>query len=278
METSSSQGVLHLIPTPLTPYDPKAWDPSLLEDAIPPATLRLLCSLRHFIVESEKTALRLLSRLLPPDALDACTLLPLDEHATAAALEEPLALLRQGTSCGLLSEAGMPCIADPGAALVAAAHALRISVNPCGYESAVLSTLAASGLDGQHFEFLGYLPRHPSELLAAIRHIGTLVLRDGATRLFIETPYRNRRLLDACMQGLPSEVSLAAGYALGTSHQKVIMAPLPAWRDLAGLIANDPCVFAVGLPARLPLHMQSVRDMPVRRASKGAPSGRRSSP
>ncbi|MDH7484556.1 MAG: hypothetical protein QHH01_08010, partial [Spirochaetales bacterium] len=78
--------------------------------------------------------------------------------------------------------------------------------------------------------------------------------------------------------GLPSEVNLAAGYALGTPYQKVVMAPLLAWQGLADMIANAPCVFAVGLPARLPLGMQSVRNVPIRRASKGAPSGRRSSP
>jgi Predicted methyltransferases len=246
-----SDGRLFLIPTPLAPYSPRAWEPQRLRDMIAPHILERLRHISLYVVESEKSAIRFLSRLLPQESFDRIRMVLLDEHSTARDLEAPLAALKEGTDCAILSEAGMPCIADPGAALVTAAHRENIRVVPLGTDSSLLLALAASGLNGQQFSFLGYLPVQDDTLRRKLASEGITALRDGAARIFIETPYRNARVLEACKESLPEKLHLCCAAGLGTEEPTVISMPVSMWRSNDSATPQEPAVFCFGLPAML---------------------------
>ncbi len=250
-ERPGSEGRLFLIPTPLAPYSPHAWEPQRLRDMIAPHILERLRHISFYVVESEKSATRFLSRLLPQESFDRIRMVLLDEHSTARDLEAPLAALKEGTDCAILSEAGLPCIADPGAALVAAAHRENIRVVPLGTDSSLLLALAASGLNGQQFNFLGYLPVQDDTLRKKLASEGIAALRDGAARIFIETPYRNARVLEACKESLPEKLHLCCAAGLGTEEPIVISMPVSMWRSNDSAAPQEPAVFCFGLPAML---------------------------
>lgn len=249
-------GSLYLIPTPIVPYDPALWKPALLRAMISPAILDRLFRMTHFIVESEKSALRLLSRILPADRLNELVFMLLDEHSTSNDLNAPLAALKNGNDCALLSEAGMPCIADPGSALVAAAHAENLRVVPMGGESSLMLALAGSGLNGQKFCFLGYLPVREQDLRKMLVAEGTKALSDGAARVFIETPYRNAKTFKACIESLPERLHFSFACALGTQNSLIKSMQVARWRNYLFEPPSQPAVFCFGLPAVLPQPQQ----------------------
>lgn len=249
-------GSLYLIPTPIVPYDPGAWEPAILRTMIAPIILDRLSRITHFIVESEKSALRLLSRLLPAERLNELEFMILDEHSMLDDLNAPLAALQNGNDCALLSEAGMPCIADPGSALVAAAHEKNMRVVPMGGESALMLALAGSGLNGQKFSFLGYLPVHEQDLHKILVSEGTKALSDRAARIFIETPYRNAKTFQACIKSLPEKLSFSFACALGTQNSLIKSMQVARWRNYFFEPPLQPAVFCFGLPVVLPQSRQ----------------------
>lgn len=250
-ETSGSKGRLFLIPTPLAPYSPQSWEPQRVLGMIAPGIFERLNRISLYVVESEKSATRFLSRILLPEQFARISFLPLNEHSTGHDLEAPLAALKEGNDCAILSEAGLPCIADPGAALVAAAHRENIRVVPLGSDSSLLMALAASGLNGQEFSFLGYLPVRDEELRKRLASEGTAALRDGTARIFIETPYRNAKTIEACRESLPEKLHLCCAAGLGTEEPTVISMPVSMWRSNASAAPEQPAVFCFGLPSRL---------------------------
>jgi len=250
-EISDGKGKLFLIPTPLAPYSPQAWEPQRLLGLIAPIILERLRCTFFYVVESEKSATRFLSRILSSEQFAKTSFLPLDEHSTAHDLEAPLAILKSGHDCALLSEAGLPCIADPGAALVSRAHRENINVIPLGGDSSLLIALAASGLNGQKFSFLGYLPVHDGELRKKLSSEGNASLRDGAARIFIETPYRNAKTLQACKESLPEKLHLCLASGLGTELPMIASMSIALWRDHKVTASDQPAVFCFGLPAKL---------------------------
>ncbi len=258
-EETIKTGTLYLIPTPLIPYSPKTWETELLRATMPLKTVERLHKITHFIVESEKSAVHLLSRLLTPEQYSSIIFYPLDEHSSKRDLDAPLEVLAQGKDCAVLSEAGMPCVADPGAALVAAAHRAGVRVFPMGSDSSIIMALAASGLNGQSFTFLGYLPRDGEELHKKLWAEGNASLRDGVSRIFIETPYRNSKTLRACTAALPDAVQLCCAGNLGTDAPFVRSAPVSIWKKEGLEIPELPTVFCFGVSAALP------RRDPVRR-------------
>jgi len=169
-------------------------------------------------------------------------------------------MLLSGTDCGILSEAGLPCIADPGSALVALAHAHSIPVFPLGTESSILLALAASGLNGQKFNFLGYLPIHNDKLHALLKTEGNAALHDDVTRLFIETPYRNEKVLFACLACLPENLYLSVASELGTDQPTIISMSIAQWNATHPSITKQPAVFCFGKPAMLP-HKSGCSDL-----------------
>jgi len=233
------KGTLYLVPNLLDPD-------SAPEAALPAAALARVGILRRFIAEGDKAAWRLLSRVLDPEAARAVSMERLDEHTPLDSLPALIAPLDAGEDVGLISEAGMPCVADPGAALVALAHDRGIRVQGFAGPSSILLALAASGLDGQRFAFLGYLPPDRESRRASLQRIDRGIRAEGATRIFIETPYRNDRLLEDCLDCLSPDARLCVAASLCSAAEKIRSAPVSEWRRKPWAPGKVPAVFLAG--------------------------------
>ena len=158
-----------------------------------------------------------------------------------------LAAALEGHDIGLLSEAGMPAVADPGSSVARAAHELGIAVVPLTGPVSLLLALAASGLNGQNFAFVGYLPQEPAARTQRIRELEALALRTGQTQLFIETPYRNAALQQALLQSLQHNTRLAISRGLTLANAAVRSDTIKGWRAAPGQAEDRlPAVFAIG--------------------------------
>jgi 16S rRNA (cytidine1402-2'-O)-methyltransferase len=153
-----------------------------------------------------------------------------------------------GHDIGLVSEAGMPAVADPGSSVVRAAHDLGLRVVPLAGPVSLLLALAASGLNGQNFAFVGYLPAEPDARRERIRQLEALALKTGQTQLFIETPYRNAAMLQALLQGLQPNTRLAVCSGLTLPDSCVVSKTVKTWKTAspAGPDKDTPAVFAIG--------------------------------
>jgi 16S rRNA (cytidine1402-2'-O)-methyltransferase len=236
------RGTLYLIPNLLDPD-------SIPEATLPAAALARARSIRRFVVEGEKAAWRLLSKLLSPEEAASVRMERLDEHTREDELPALLAPLDEGEDLGLISEAGTPCVADPGAALAALAHDRGFAVAPLVGPSSILLALSASGLDGQRFAFLGYLPPDAAGRKAALSAIDRGIKADGATRIFIETPYRNARLLADCLEVLSPRTRLCVAASLLSASERIRSAPVSAWRQGAWPLGKEPAIFLAGRTA-----------------------------
>lgn len=185
-------GILYLIPVPL--------GPGKCEDVLPAPVLEQVRQLRHFVVEHAKTARAFLKTVEIPIPIQEISLAELNEHTRKEAVAALLAPLLEGHDLGLVSEAGCPAVADPGAELVAQAQAQGIQVVPLVGPSSLLLALMASGLNGQRFAFHGYLPAKDEERQQAIRQLENESRKQRQTQLFIETPYRNKALFEALLK------------------------------------------------------------------------------
>jgi 16S rRNA (cytidine1402-2'-O)-methyltransferase len=158
-----------------------------------------------------------------------------------------LAACLQGHDVGLVSEAGMPAVADPGSSVVRAAHDLGIKVVPLVGPVSLLLAVAASGLNGQNFAFVGYLPTDTTDRAKRIRELEALALKTGQTQLFIETPYRNQALLQALLQTLHPATRLATSAALTLAHEANRSHSVKTWKTKALVLDNrTPTVFLIG--------------------------------
>lgn len=255
----STRGTLYLVPAPL---DFGCDSQAPLTDALPDATLRAASGLTHWVCENAKSTRAYLKRVdaLHPLALplqeQTITELPREVHkkgdhggkGSAVFDARPLlAAALAGHNIGLVSEAGMPAVADPGSSVVRAAHDLGLAVVPLVGPVSLLLALAASGLNGQNFAFVGYLPQDGAERTQRIKALETLAIQSGQTQLFIETPYRNGALLQALVQTLQPNTRLAvsSGLTLQSAHTR--SQPVKQWRQQSsGPDKNTPAVFAIG--------------------------------
>ena len=255
----TSVGALYLIPAPLdfgcTPATP-------LADVMPLATLAVAARLQHWICENAKTTRAYLKRVgeLVPLAQPVQALqlqeLPREVHKKgdhggggAAFDARPLlAPALRGHDIGLVSEAGMPAVADPGSSVVRAAHDLGLPVIPLVGPVSMLLALAASGLNGQNFAFVGYVPQEATERARRIRELEALALKTGQTQLFIETPYRNAALLNALLTALQPGTRLAVSSGLTLVNAQVRSQSVSTWRQSgkAVTVGDLPAVFAIG--------------------------------
>jgi 16S rRNA (cytidine1402-2'-O)-methyltransferase len=154
----------------------------------------------------------------------------------------------QGHDVGLASEAGMPAVADPGSSVVRAAHDLGLKVMPMVGPVSLLLALAASGLNGQNFAFVGYLPQDPLQRQARLQQLEQLALKTGQTQLWIETPYRNAAMLSATLQTLQASTRLCVASGLTLAKQNVRSQTVARWREQAnGPDGDTPAVFAIGI-------------------------------
>ena len=249
------KGLLYLVPAPL---DFGCDSQAALQDAMPQATLVQAARLQHWICENAKSTRAYLKRVseLHPLAAPLQALhmqeLPREVHKKgdhqgdfdARHLLQPAL---DGHDMGLVSEAGMPAVADPGSSVVRAAHALGIGVRPLVGPVSLLLALAASGLNGQSFAFVGYLPASAPERAKRVAEIESLALRSGQTQLFIETPYRNGAMLQTLLQSLAPATRLATASGLTLERACFHSASVQQWKQHGWTLDNaTPAVFALG--------------------------------
>lgn len=209
---------------------------------LPPSTVETARRLRTFVVENARSARGFLKAIAHPGPLQELKLLILDEHTRDVA--PLLAPLLAGEDCGLMSEAGCPAVADPGAALVHQAHEAGIRVAPLVGPSSILLALMASGMNGQRFVFHGYLPVEPADRARAIK---TLEARSGAeTQIFIETPYRNSALLSALLEHCHGDTLLCIAADLTLPGGFVCARTIREWKKKPPMLVRRPAVFLLG--------------------------------
>ena len=224
-----STGTLYLIPVPLVQTS-AATNAETLAAALPAPALATARRLRHFVVEHAKTARAYLKHMKLPLPLQELDLKELNEHTPAADIKALLQPLLQGQDLGLMSEAGCPAVADPGAALVALAQARGIRVVPLIGPSSLLLALMASGLNGQRFAFHGYLPAKSEERARAIRELEKESHSRLQTQIFIETPYRNATLYAALLQYAKPETRLCLATDLTLASEFIQTKSIRDWR------------------------------------------------
>jgi 16S rRNA (cytidine1402-2'-O)-methyltransferase len=212
-------------------------------DALPASVIEVIRRLRDFVVENPKTARAFLAALRMPCPMAQISIARLDEHTTADAVPALLAPLRSGRALGLLSEAGCPAIADPGAALVEAAHREGFRVVPLVGPSSITLALMASGLEGQRFAFCGYLPREAKERARRIREIEQRSRREHETQIFIETPYRNDAMVQALLEACAPSTRLCIASDLTMESEQIATREISAWRTSAPKLGKRPTVF-----------------------------------
>jgi 16S rRNA (cytidine1402-2'-O)-methyltransferase len=260
MKTATEKGTLYLVPAPLD-FGCDAQAP--ITDALPLGTLQVAAKLTHWICENAKTTRAVLKRVgeVLPLAFtiqqQTITELPREvhkkgDHGPGSFDAKPLLQAAlQGHDVGLISEAGMPAIADPGSSVVRAAHALGISVVPLVGPCSLLLALAASGLNGQNFAFVGYLPQDTDARVQRIKALEALALKTGQTQLFIETPYRNAAVWEALLKTLApgTRVSVSSGLTLDTAvtRSALVKEHRAAHQHADAMPAlAAPCVFGLG--------------------------------
>ncbi len=221
--------ILYAIPTPLG---------SAPADALPAPALRTVQSLRDFVVENAKSARAFLAAVGMPCAIRELNITPLGEDV--ASLLKPL---QEGRPLGLLSEAGCPAIADPGAALIEAAHHAGFRVVPLVGPSSITLALMASGLEGQRFAFCGYLPREKSDRDQRIRALEKRSRSERETEIFIETPYRNEAVFAALMECCSEGTRLCVATDLTLPGESVVTKTVGGWRREKRQIGRRPAVF-----------------------------------
>jgi 16S rRNA (cytidine1402-2'-O)-methyltransferase len=212
-------------------------------EALPIAAIEVVRGLRDFVAENPKTARAFLSGLKIPCPITQLSIERLDEHTSAGAVPTLLAPLRAGRPLGLLSEAGCPAIADPGAVLVEAAQREGFRVVPLIGPSSITLALMASGLEGQRFAFCGYLPRDSMERARRIREIEQRSRREGETQIFIETPYRNDALVAALLETCAPATKLCLASDLTLQTERIATREISAWRAAAPKVGKRPTVF-----------------------------------
>jgi 16S rRNA (cytidine1402-2'-O)-methyltransferase len=237
-----SPGTLYVIPTTLGAERPEA--------VVPAGTLQVARRLRHYVAETPKVTRQFLKALEHPTPMQDIAIAELSEHTPADQVAALLAPALAGFDLGLVSDAGCPGVADPGALLVAAAHRAGVPVVPLAGPSSILLALMASGLDGQAFAFHGYLPVKADARGVAIKTLDEAVARTGATQIFIETPYRNDALLDALVAACRPATMLTLAIDLTLASEQVLSRPLAQWRKLPRpVLAKRPTVFLLGRAA-----------------------------
>jgi 16S rRNA (cytidine1402-2'-O)-methyltransferase len=230
-------GKLYLIPTTLGEMNP--------EEVLPVTIKRTLDFIDHYIVENEKTARKFIKNVHPEKKQPELKISVLNKHTTTEEYQEFIKPLLHGQNIGLMSEAGCPGVADPGAVIVKLAHEKGIQVIPLVGPSSILLAVMASGMNGQSFAFNGYLPIDKGEKKSALKSFEKLSFDKNQSQLFIETPYRNNKLFEDLLQILQPNTNLciACDITLPTEYIKTFA--VKDWKKQKVDLHNRPCIFII---------------------------------
>ena len=237
MKQASFLGKLYLIPTTLGDVDPM--------DVLPQTVKRAIEFIDDYIVENEKTARKFVKSIHPEKIQATLRLHSLNKHTEKSEYTEMIKPLLEGRNMGLMSEAGCPGVADPGAVIVKLAHEKGIQVVPLVGPSSILLAIMASGMNGQSFTFNGYLPIEKSEKKAALKNLEKLSHDKNQSQIFIETPYRNNKMLEDILQAVNSSthVCIATDITLPTEFIKTMSAS--QWKNIKVDLHNRPTIFII---------------------------------
>lgn len=235
-------GTLYMIPCPISD-ETEPWD------VLPAANRAVMDGLDYFIVENVRTARRFLSRAGIARPIDTLEFRELNEHTVAGRdVEELIAPLLAGRSAGMISEAGVPGVADPGALAAEACHRRGIRVVPLVGPSSILLALMASGLNGQSFAFNGYLPVKAPERARAVRMLERRAAAEGQSQLFIEAPYRNGKLFAQLLETLAPATRLMVAVDITAPGERILTRTVEEWRRSGRPELNKrPALFAIGM-------------------------------
>lgn len=229
------QAALYLIPVPLS--DGPA------SDVLPQRNIAIVSEIRHFIVENVRSARRFLKKCNRNIDIDALAFSTLDEHTRPEEVGAMLQPLRQGEAVGVISEAGCPAIADPGADAVAIAQREGLKVIPLVGPSSILMSLMASGFNGQSFAFIGYLPIEPQQRQRKLHNMVQCINSLDQTQIFIETPYRNNRLMAEMVKSLPPRLRLCVASNITGLDETIITRTIGEWEHAKYDFDKIPTIF-----------------------------------
>ena len=229
-------GKLYLVPTFL--------GATSAEQVLPAGTLEIVRTIRFFVVENIRTARRMLSKMHMPCPIEELTFAELDKHHP----ENPdlmtyLGEALNGNDIGLMSEAGTPCVADPGALIVEMAHQAGIQVVPLTGPNAVILALMASGFNGQSFAFHGYLPIKNPERAQKLKSLERQSFANNETELFIETPFRNNAMIEDIIKNCRPNTTLCVASDITTPDEKIVSKPISEWKNIRHDWNKHPAVF-----------------------------------
>lgn len=229
---------LYLIPTTLgnTPA----------EQVFPPANHDIIIGIKHFIVEETRTARRFLKYIDRSIDIDALTFYPMGKHSDGSTYRQYLQPLREGVSIGMLSEAGCPAVADPGSAIVAMAQEEGLKVVPLVGPSSILLALMASGMNGQSFAFNGYLPINETDRLHALKRFEARAAKENQTQIFIETPFRNKNLIETLLRHLNPATRLCIAAGVTCDNEYIRTRTVAQWRGCTlPDLSHTPTIFCI---------------------------------
>jgi 16S rRNA (cytidine1402-2'-O)-methyltransferase len=231
------RGVLYLIPTLL--------GDSPVENVLPANIKEVIGEIRHFVVEDLRTARRFLKKVDRETDINTLDFQVLNEHTLPEDIPQLLDPALNGHPIGIMSEAGTPCVADPGSLLVSLAHEKNIRVIPLSGPSSITLALMASGFNGQNFAFHGYLPVDPKQRNAALKRLENDAYRLDQTQIFIETPYRNMKLFEGIMASCSPGTMLCIAANLTTADEMIKTLTLATWKKNPPAIHKQPAVFLI---------------------------------
>lgn len=236
---SDRRGELYLIPNLL--------GETSIDSSLPPVIAAITASISHFVVEEEKSARRFIKLLCPDRVIRELSLQVLNEHTKPHEIEALTEPLLQGHSVGIISEAGCPGIADPGAELVRRTHELGITVHPLVGPCSMTLALMASGFNGQRWRFVGYLPIEGGARRDTIRALEKDLYDHQETQIVMDTPYRNQKLFDELLATCKPETRICIASALTTERESIAVRSVQEWRRAGVTVPKSPAIFLLGL-------------------------------
>ena len=236
------RGVIYMIPCPIA-------DHSSVWEVLPESNRKIMDSLDYFIVENTRSARRFLSKAGVARPIEELEFVELNEHTTSQSdVERMLKPILEGRSAGVISEAGVPGIADPGADIVALAHRNGIRVVPLVGPSSIVMVMMASGQNGQSFAFVGYLPIKEGERAQRIKQLERRAQQENQAQIFIEAPYRNLKLMESLLKTLSPKMRLSVAADITSENEYIVTRTIEEWkRSPKPEIEKRPTIFVLGI-------------------------------
>lgn len=237
MNSTENKPAIYLIPTTLGDSD--------INSVIPANIHQIVTNLRHFIVEDVRTARRYLKKIERSINIDELTFYTLNKRTRAAEVETFLAPIKKGESVGIISEAGCPGVADPGADIVKIAHQKKMKVVPLVGPSSILLSLMASGMNGQNFAFVGYIPIKKPDRIKYLRKLEQRSQSEFQTQIFIEAPYRNEKLLEDIISTCAPQTRVCVACDITLESEYIVTKTAEQWKKGIPKIHKRPTIFLI---------------------------------